>query len=508
MTSLATTVLQMALALLLSVQSNTAATAAQRQQAITVANQAIQLATQALAGRGAIPAAPKDVSSSAAPSVKIPVLPVAIADSLNPAFSNPSVAAGASGAKIGSYALATSSSTAVTVTSLQIQIGMSANYLRNLVLKVGSDQVGSAQSTVLGGSFYTFTGSVAIPAGGTKILDVYADILESAGGNMSSATMLNSCAGTTATDQTISCAPITGQNVTVTKATSTFLSASLNTGLSNQSALAGAVGARIGSYTLTASSTSAISMSDVTVQLGAHAENLQNLKLQVNGSQIGQTQRIVFPNTPYSFPDLSTIAAGGTQTVDVYADVLATATSSMSPATTLIDCAGTIARIWTGVSCNSVPGQSLTITPPVAAFSAALNSNLGNQTVAASSTSVRIGAYTLVASVASAINLASVAIQVGTNGSNLQNLRLTANGSQVGLVQQTVFGGATYTFSGLVIIPGGGSQAVDVLADIPATAATGAISPATTLTGCTGTVVQNGGSVSCGSIPGQTLTIR
>jgi hypothetical protein len=49
MSAFATTVLQLALTLLLSVQTNTTATDAQRQQAITVATQAIQLAEQVMA---------------------------------------------------------------------------------------------------------------------------------------------------------------------------------------------------------------------------------------------------------------------------------------------------------------------------------------------------------------------------------------------------------------------------------------------------------------------------
>jgi hypothetical protein len=47
MASFAATILQLALALLMSVQTNTTATEAQRQQAISVATQAIQLAVQA-----------------------------------------------------------------------------------------------------------------------------------------------------------------------------------------------------------------------------------------------------------------------------------------------------------------------------------------------------------------------------------------------------------------------------------------------------------------------------
>lgn len=58
MASFASTILQLALALLMSVQTNTTATDAQRQQAVSVATQAIQLAQQALSETGSPQANP------------------------------------------------------------------------------------------------------------------------------------------------------------------------------------------------------------------------------------------------------------------------------------------------------------------------------------------------------------------------------------------------------------------------------------------------------------------
>jgi len=53
MTSLVSTILQLALALLMSAQTSTAAPTTQRQQAITVATQAIQLSERAISATGA-----------------------------------------------------------------------------------------------------------------------------------------------------------------------------------------------------------------------------------------------------------------------------------------------------------------------------------------------------------------------------------------------------------------------------------------------------------------------
>lgn len=137
----------------------------------------------------------------------------------NTAFGTSTYAVGSSNAKIGSYILNASAAEGVNVSNLTLVMGTSSVELQNVKVKVDNVQFGNTQSTLSGSDTLNFSGSFNVPAGGSKTVEVYGDILSSAGvGTKVTLTRLNSCVGTgAATYTSVSCSPtaVNGQNMTV-----------------------------------------------------------------------------------------------------------------------------------------------------------------------------------------------------------------------------------------------------------------------------------------------------
>ena len=97
----------------------------------------------------------------------------------NGAFGNPSYAAGTTQVRIGSYRVSAPASEGVNLASVTIRTGASSSIFSNLRLLVGGAQFGVTYPTLINNTAYTFSGgtSLSIPAGSSKIVDMYADVL-------------------------------------------------------------------------------------------------------------------------------------------------------------------------------------------------------------------------------------------------------------------------------------------------------------------------------------------
>lgn len=118
----------------------------------------------------------------------------------NPDFGDQFVVPGSANVRIGSYSFAAAEDTGgVRVITVMITTGWRAStYYQNLKLVVGGVRFGDTIAVVADGTTYAFTGDLfTIPAGSTIEVDVYADILSTAAGNMTPATSLRDCMGTT-----------------------------------------------------------------------------------------------------------------------------------------------------------------------------------------------------------------------------------------------------------------------------------------------------------------------
>lgn len=168
-------------------------------------------------------------------------------------------------------------------------------------------------------------------------------------------------------------------------------------------------------------------------------------------------------------------------------------------------------------STGGVSGVALSLVS--SSLTAAQNNALGTQVVSAGTSGLRIGSYALSASSAEGVNVNTVSIQLAPTSTNpaawiggqtaFQNLKLMVNGVQFGSTVGSVSPNATYVFSGSPInVPAGQTVKVDVYADTLSNA-TGTYTPATNLTGYTGSGQVSYDSVNAsGTVTGQSLSFN
>jgi len=199
-----------------------------------------------------------------------------------------------------------------------------------------------------------------VPANTTRVLSLKADVQSTA----SFTTVTGGLTGNTSnlqgltSGQTANSGTTTGSALTLS---SSNLTVAANNALGAQNLSKNVTNQKIGSYSFTASSAEGVSVSNVSVQ--ANGALFQNLKLMVGSSQFGTTQGTVSSGTIYSFSGSPfTVPAGTTINVDVYADVLSSASGSVSPATILTGLSASGQVSFTAISlASSVNGQNLTI---------------------------------------------------------------------------------------------------------------------------------------------------
>ena len=157
--------------------------------------------------------------------------------SLNYALGTPIVVAGASQAKIASFNLTAGQINSVNMTGITVSSTANttlAGWMTALTVKVNGVQAGNAQPTVTANQPYTFNAAstVAINPGATAVVDVYANLSNSA--TATSGQALVSLASVNATNNvgnSVSITAVTGQNVNITTggvATSTVDAATPN----------------------------------------------------------------------------------------------------------------------------------------------------------------------------------------------------------------------------------------------------------------------------------------
>jgi hypothetical protein len=256
--------------------------------------------------------------------------------------------------------------------------------------------------------------------------------------------------------QTSQSQTITGSSLAV--ATTPF-TASRNTSVGTQTYVRGKVGARLASFSLSASSAEGIEVSSLTFNVndGASGNNLklQNLKVYVGNNQWGYTVSTVNTNNQtYSFSGVNpfTIPAGGSVIVDVYADVLqssATGTYNSPVTLTGASAVGALSRASQTLSPASVPGQNVTVSTSGNFTAITVDpSNPPAKQVVLGATNVTLGNYRFTADNNEDIRITDmdvdvVAVNTTTAPATFRNLRLmdgtqtVGNGTALTLVTNT-----------------------------------------------------------------------
>lgn len=198
------------------------------------------------------------------------------------------------------------------------------------------------------------------------------------------------------------------------------------------------------------------------------------------------------------------IPANTTRVLSLKADIQSTASFSTVTAGLLGDASNLQGLTSSQVTSSGVAnGSALSLASSNLVVAA--NNALGSQNVSAGVTSQEIGSYSLTASSAEGVSVSNVSVQA--NGAAFQNMKLLVNGVQFGTTQGTVSSGTQYTFSGSPFtVPAGSTVDINVYADTLSSGA-GTISPATTLTGLSGTGLISNAAISLvSSVPGQALS--
>jgi hypothetical protein len=292
--------------------------------------------------------------------------------------------------------------------------------------------------------------------------------------------------------QTASSGAATGSTLTVV---TTPLSVVANTGFSAPTYVAGANNVKIASFVISASSADGARISSLTFDKDLATLDMQNMKVMVGSTQFGTTRATLSTSaaeTSIAFSGTAIVVpAGGSVTVDVYADIL-TGSSDMASAFDLIG--------WSAIGTTSlstitfgtaVAGQSITISSGPVLTVAQASESAPSKQVVMGSTGNSLFTLRLTADNVEDIRVTDVTLadSIGNGGvagiASYQNLALYDGTTMVaGPLGMTMPGTATssVTFSlasGGVIVPKNGTKNLELKGDVATYSSGGATSGTT-----------------------------
>jgi len=372
---------------------------------------------------------------------------------------------------------------AVKVTQLTATITTSTAATATLTnVKVIDDQgtqIGTTQSTWAGTIAYTNL-NYLIPAGTTRVISVIADVATTFAGTLSAA--VSSIAGqgytSLATVPTTGTLSSTGNTLT---ATTNMLSAGLNSQMGNTNLVSGQNVARVGSFSLTAGSGSAVDVSNFTFSVNSGtspsvADTFQNLKLMYGNTQIGNTQGVLTRGGSLTFSAASPIRvpAGGQIILDVYADVKTNIAATTTVGVVSIASNGISATaVATAQSITTVSGTPTTGQTVAVVAAGALTYNAGSMPVGAQIgmgvTGVKLASYQVNGSTAEAMTITNVYLTATSSLTGLfTNFKLMNGSTQYGSALSANGTSSPYTLTWVganIPVTQGGSLTLDVIAD-------------------------------------------
>lgn len=346
--------------------------------------------------------------------------------------------------------------------------------MNNVSLYVNGSQVGSTQNFT-GSALLTFNlgSSLIIPAGSTSTVEVRADLINNSNASITSGTVGVILPAGSSNAQgrysgTLYSTPAASSAVTLTVGTAT-LTVAANNSLVSQNVSPNTQNVKIGSFVLQASNAEPIRVTNLAVAVGGTASlnNLSNLKVFVNGTQVGST--VGAPTASQSFSPNTTIAPSSTSTVDVYGD-LGTATSGTYQTTLTATSIGTNSN-QTSTSAATA-GQTMTVAvgslaTPTLVASASTTSQYVAAGTNSPSTATTTASYNFSASNGTAV-INELHFTAGTGATSV-----TVNGVTAPFVSGT----ATVTFQNGISVPNGsGGVNVPVTVNYSPVGATGVAS--------------------------------
>jgi hypothetical protein len=333
---------------------------------------------------------------------------------------------------------------------------------------------------------FTFGSSLIVPVGQTAVIDIYADSKTSTSTNLSNNETVkiylevgssNAQGQVSLSSINVPASELSGNQLTVS---SSALTATKYSGYGNQTVIAGANQAKIGSFNLSTGSTEGVNVNTIDIGFAASmSSTITNLMLKnaSTGASFGTSKSTV--STSNTFSGSLNIPASGTVTFDIYADVKTTAengtigagaAASATPITVTTSTTGT--GLGTGTSVSVGTAATLqTITVGSATLTAAVAANNPvNDNAIMGATQVKIGSFTFSAA-NSYFDVSELSVKIpsdaATSVSNVTVSYKDAAGVTQTSVQPIITASAvphaTATFTGLTFrVPANNSADIDV----------------------------------------------
>lgn len=288
--------------------------------------------------------------------------------------------------------------------------------------------------------------------------------------------------------------------------------AKLNSSLGVGNLVKGQAGAKIASYVLSASSAEGINVSTITFT-SSTTFPFSNLMTKVNGVQFGDVKGSVTTATDYTFSGSSpaAIVSGGNVTIDVYADVLSTATNIGSSFYIKLKDASAVGAVTAttqtlkdtsantvSTTANNINSQAFTVN--VAGPTITLDNDSSNPAayqVAMGKKNQVLGIWRINGGTTEDANITEMSVKdrVGTSGNkaSFENLQWYKGGVAVGpvVVSATASGTAgsetgylyTWTFGTPIVVPQNSGISLELRGDVPSFASGGSTSNSTHIFG-------------------------
>ena len=353
-------------------------------------------------------------------------------------------------------------------------------------------QVGSTKDIAeFGGTTtnYTFGSSFIVKVGTTAVVDIYADAKKSNATNLTAnetvqiylATGSSNAQGQVSLSSiNVPTANVTGNSITVAAST---ISATKASYYGNQTMIVGAQNAKLGAFTLSAGSTEGVNVNTIELDFASAVTSTISdvvIKEHDTGTTFGTSKATA--SDPSSFSGSINIAASGTKTFDVYANIKSGANVGAIPAVSVsTNTTGTGLVTGTSVSVGTAATlQTITVGSANLTVTQNTGATPDNANVIAGSSKIKVGTFRFTTQYSpytvdkvavkvtanAATSVSSVILEYkdvnGDTKTNTTALTLSSGGAQTH---------STATFTGLTFyVPADSNRDLTVYVDTPTTA--------------------------------------
>lgn len=254
-------------------------------------------------------------------------------------------------------------------------------------------------------------------------------------------------------------------------------------------------------------------------QTSAAAAGMDNVKVFLNGAQVGSTKDVITDNNPdndgteFTFGSSFIARQGQVEIVEIYGDAKTSSGTNYASGVTLdagfsiatadtqgMDSGNTVSAI------AEVEGFSRSVTSSTLTMSQ--NTGYGAQSIISGTNNAKVGSFTLAAGSTENVNINTITITLSSDeAASITDLRLVDNATGVQIGTAKAAPGTSNSFSVNFQVPASGTKVVDILANVKSGANAGPWIAAVDGSGTGATTAQNVtfGNSSTGTL--QTITI-